>query len=227
LKKYALTTKYRVFNLVKCFLLFTLLCFSKGTLFAQQDTTMPVILNVKVVKENKVQLPKEYFSGYSRGYYNIKTDTVTQTQFEVTATLKNNIRQSVFIWLMTCSYDMNFTINNDYIDITPWPCDHNFPRLVEIKQGETKTYQFTLAKSIKFEYPCENCIYGEQVETTKLGLILVDDIFKPMRGSFMGYDIAMRDKSCWKILWSNPLYLLTKEEAHPAPVSFGVDKPKQ
>jgi hypothetical protein len=31
-------------------------------------------------------------------------------------------------------------------------------------------------------------------------------------GPFMGYDLAMADKSVRKIVWSNPLFLLNKTE---------------
>jgi len=70
--------------------------------------------------------------------------------------------------------------------------------------GESKTYQTTLSK---------NCIYGPQVEATKLGLIIIDDVYTPKLKGFMAYDLAMEDKSSWKIVWSNSLYLLNKAEA--------------
>ncbi len=68
----------------------------------------------------------------------------------------------------------------------------------------------TLVKSIKFDYPCQYCVYGQQVETTKLGLIVINDIFETKINGF-DYDLGMKDKSKWKIVWSNPLQLLGKQ----------------
>lgn len=36
------------------------------------------------------------------------------------------------------------------------------------------------------------------------------------------YFLAMEDKSVWKIVWSNSLYLLTENEAHPKLLEFGI-----
>lgn len=84
---------------------------------------------------------------------------------------------------------------------------------MKFKPNESRTYKTTLMKSVKFENPCDNCIYGRQVETTKLGLIIIDDVYKPKLKPFLGYNLAMEDKSVWKIVWSNSLSLLTKTEA--------------
>lgn len=101
-------------------------------------------------------------------------------------------------------------------------CDRNFPWLVKFNPGESKNYRTTFSKPIKFENPCQHCIYGPQIETTKLGLILLDDIFEPRISILGGYNVAKKDKSTWKIIWSNPLYLLTENEAHPKPVKIPV-----
>ncbi len=189
----------------------------------QKDTTFPLTVNINIVKEYEQKLPKENFSDeISKGIYNIKTDSVNQKFYEIEIALKNISTQPILIWLMTCSWQDNFRINNNYINFKVDGCDHNFPELVNISQGESKIYKATLAKSIKFENPCENCIYGPQVKTTKLGLIIVDNIFKPQFNNYPGYDLAMEDESSWKIIWSNPLYLLTKEEASPKPMEIPV-----
>jgi hypothetical protein len=104
-------------------------------------------------------------------------------------------------------------------------CDNNFPHIVEFKAGESKSFKTTLAKSMKLNYKCDGCTGFPQVETTKLGLIIVDDIFR--RKPFNNYFLAMEDKSVWKIVWSNSLYLLTEDEAHPKPLEFGIYQKKQ
>jgi len=180
----------------------------------QKDTTFPLTVNINVVKEYQQKIPKEIFSDeISKGTFNIKTDSVNQKFYDIEIALKNISTQPISIWLMTCSWEDNFRINNNYINFRVDGCDHNFPVLVKISQGESKIYKATLAKSIKFENPCENCIYGPQVETTKLGFIVIDDLFKPKPN--LDYNLAMEDESQWKIIWSNPLYLLTQNEAHP------------
>ena len=119
---------------------------------------------------------------------------------------------------MSCSWEDNFLVNNNYINMEGHDCPKNIPTLVEIKPGESKSYSTTLIKSIKFDYPCKYCVYGRQVETTKIGLIVISDITKP---SSNDYFRNMEDKSKWKIYWSNPLYLLDKQ---PEPKTIGVYK---
>jgi hypothetical protein len=176
------------------FLLVT--AFSVGeTSIAQCDTTFPISVTIRFT-----------------GEYNIRTDSAKEERYDIQVILKNNSTRPIFIWLMTCSWQDNFQINNNYISWSDIFCTRNFPELVQFKPGESKIYKTTLSKSIKFENPCENCIGGSQVETTKLGLIIIDDVYKPKLEPFMGYDLAMEDQSVWKIVWSNSLFLLDKTE---------------
>jgi hypothetical protein len=192
-------------------------------LFAQHDTSYPLTLNIAIEKEYNQKFSKRSFAyDIERGLYNIKKDSVTQKQYDIKVEIKNNSEKSVFIWLMSCSWEDNFEINNNYISLKGHSCDKNIPHLIEIKKGESKIYKTTLSKSIKFDYPCENCIYGKQVETSKLGLIIIDDIFKPKSEGFGEYSLAMEDKSLWKRIWSNPLYLLTENELNPKPMEIPV-----
>jgi hypothetical protein len=181
---------------------------------AQCDTILPIAVSVKVDSQYIVKLAKDAFSHRSDEYsYHITTDSVEQMQYAINVGIKNNATRPIFIWLMSCSWEDNFEINNDYISFNGQNCYKNIPHLVRFEPGESKAYRVGLSKSIKFEYPCENCIFGPQVEATRLGLIIVDDIYKPKLDNFMGYDFAMGDKSVWKIVWSNSLYLLNKKEA--------------
>jgi hypothetical protein len=189
------------------FLVLTFLSCEKT--FAQKETSFPLSVSIKIEKEYELKFPKEYFS-YEQ--INITSDSVKQKQYDIKITLKNNSTKPIFIWLMLCSWDHNFIINNNYMFFLGIPCNKNFPKLIEFKPGEAKIYTTTLQKTIKFENPCNNCIYGPQVETTKLGLIIIDDFFKPRLEYTIGYDLAIEDKSLWKMVWSNPLYLLSKNE---------------
>lgn len=182
-------------------------------------------LNIKVLKEYQVAHNKKYYEfGYRSESLNITKDTVHEKRFDIEVAIRNTSSRSMFIWLMSTFWEQNFRINNNYIYFAGRDIDHNFPNIVEVKPGESKLYYATLVMSIKFDFPCANCIYGRQVETTKLGLIIIDDVFNPQLDGFWGYDLAMDDESTWKTIWSNSLFLLTKDQANPKPVEIPVYK---
>lgn len=175
--------------------------------FAQFDS-LPITITTKVDKEYIVTYSKNgtYIKDVIRRHnYVVKSESIKEKHFDISLTIKNTSDKTIKIWLMTCSWEDNFIVNNNYIYIRGHECDSNFPTLVEFKPGESKIYTNTLTKFIKFDYPCQNCICGPQVETTKLGLIIIDDA--------VGYDRTMEDKSKWRIVWSIPLYLLPKNES--------------
>ena len=174
-----------------------------------------------------VRIKKEYLASHDKKYYKviyrdeslyITKDTVSEKRFDIDLTIKNTSVRSMFIWLMSTSWEDNFLINNNYIYFAGCDIDHNFPRLIEIKSGESKLYNTTLVKSIKFDYPCQNCIYGKQVETTKLGLIVINDVYKR---ECADYNLLMEDKSKWNIVWSNSLFILGKQ---PPPKTIEIYK---
>jgi hypothetical protein len=184
-----------------------------GKSIAQCDTTLPISVTIGIEKEYSLKFPRDHFFPENfKGEYYIRTDSAKEDRYDIEVILKNNSTRPIFIWLMTCSWQDNFQINNDYTFWSEIWCSKNIPELVQFSPGLSKTYRTTLSKSVKFENPCENCVYGPQVETTKLGLIIIDDVYKPKLTAFMGYDLAMRDKSVWKIVWSNSLFLLNKTE---------------
>lgn len=177
-----------------------------------QNSPLPITLTIKIERTYELKDRKEAYAEAIRENYSVvNSDSVRQTFYDINLEVKNTSSDSVNIWLMKCSYWRNFLINNNYMAIKGYGCDGNYPILVKFTPGEIKGYKFTLARSIKFDYPCEYCVYGAQVETTKLGLIIIDDVFKSKMRVF-DYDILMGDKSKWKIVWSNPLYLLGKLE---------------
>jgi hypothetical protein len=173
-----------------------------------QDTVCPLQIDIKVKQEYSVTHSKDYYNHiYRSENLHITKDTVSEKRFDIDLTIKNTLTKSIFIWLMSCSWEQNFLVNNNYVFIEGHACDKNIPTIVEIKPGESKLYNTTLIKSIKFDYPCKYCVYGPQVETTKLGLIVISDITKR---DYIDYEVEMEDRSKWKIFWSNSLYLLDK-----------------
>jgi len=198
--------------LVSLFLSATGFLFSQGMIDSLQ-------VGIKVKREYSVTNDKKYYEVIYR-YENldITKDSVSEKRFDIDLTITNTSSKSIFIWLMSCSWEDNFLVNNNYIFIAGHDCTKNIPTIVEIKPNETKLYNTTLIKSIKFEYPCRNCIYGRQVETTKLGLVLISDITKR---EYIDYMLNMEDKSKWKIIWSTPLSLLGKQ---PEPKTINIYK---
>jgi len=179
---------------------------------ASNDQDSLLSVEIKLLKKYPVKLPKNYFRyPLFREKFGIYTDSVDQRNFDIEITIKNNATKPAFVWLMTCSWYNNFTVNNGYIFFNGWGCDSNYPEIVEFKPGESKVYNATLNRSIKFDYPCAGCVYGKQVPTTKLGLVLLQDPYIRGQYEMFDYNVLMDDKSIQKIVWSNPLYLLDKQ----------------
>ncbi|MFN8291884.1 MAG: hypothetical protein U0U70_16620 [Chitinophagaceae bacterium] len=151
----------------------------------------------------------------------VKGDSINEKFFNISVTLKNTSDTIISITLMSCSWQDNFVVNNNYIYIEGENCDNNFAIDVDFKPGESKTYTTRLIQSIKLDYPCKGCAPFAPVETTKLGLIVLNDPFGG-RTERINYYLGMEDKSTWTMVWSNPLYLLTESEAHPKPLEFGI-----
>jgi hypothetical protein len=191
--------------------------------FAQTDS-LPISINIKVDKQYVRTYSKNadaFATAIQQKLYVVSSDSIKEKYFDITLEIKNTSIRPIGIWLMTCSWEDNFQVNNNYIFMKGHECDSNFPTYVKFNPGESKIYTTTLIKSIKFDYPCQYCIYGPQVKTTKLGLVFIDDIFKRSL-NILDYFVIMQDKSERKIVWSNPLYLLTTDESSPKPIEIPV-----
>ena len=176
--------------------------------YEKQDSLLPISLHLKVEKEYEQTYEKGFFlREIEQEQLFISTDSIKQKRYEIALEVKNTAQKPVSIWLMTCSWQDNILVNNNYMSMQSPGCDSNYPHQVILKPGESKLFKTTLVKSIKFDYPCKGCIYGPQVTTTKLGLILIDDIFENTLKPGFDYFLAMEDKSKWQIIWSNPLSL--------------------
>jgi hypothetical protein len=186
--------------------------------YSQADSTCPLTMFIKLEKVHKIRISSK---NLDKEKYAIKGDSIIRTKYDIQINLTNTSKKTVFISLMTCSWSDNFLVNNNYMRLEGQDCDHNFPGSVEFKAGETKKYIATLWKSLEVEYPQEGA--WPKVPTTKLGLITLGNLYEQKLDYDGGYFLAMEDKSCWKIIWSNPLYLLSKKEATPDPITFDID----
>lgn len=206
---------YRSFTLIILSILSTSCNYSQGT-------DQPLQVKIKVTRQYDQTFDKEtYYFGSEKNGYEVLGDSLQEQIFDISVELKNSSRESIYLWLMSCSWGDNFIINNDYMFPKGQECNSNYPKRIELKAGGSQEYIMTLTKSIKFAYPCKGCIYGKQVEATKLGLIVLNDIFK---NEYIDYTTYMNDKSKWKIYWSNSLYLLTSKELNPEPITIPVYK---
>ncbi|MBD8081885.1 hypothetical protein [Chryseobacterium caseinilyticum] len=142
---------------------------------------------------------------------NVSTDSVVVHYYDIKIEIENTGQSDIYVWLMTCSWHDNFRINNNYIYFYHWGCDSNFPGRKKIAPKSKITLNGTVRKNLKFDYPDENSIYGEQVELTKVGLITIDDINKPNNVT-LDYIPNIEDKSKYKLIWSNGIKLLSENE---------------
>jgi hypothetical protein len=196
--------------LITVFVPFLVILASNASCFSFENQPTPIKIEIKI--------EKEYYAPYKGGFFDPyylacekKSDSIKQKRYDIELTIKNTSSTSIFICLMNCSWEDNFIINNNYVSFTGINCDKNFLVLTEIKSGQNKVYQTTLARSIRFETDCcKDCINNDnEVKTTKLGLVIINDIFEKESDGVSNYRVLMKDKSSWReIVWSNPLYLL-------------------
>ena len=203
---------------MKSILILTVLLSIVINSYCQSDTTLPVRIELKLIKSDTLTVSKNgWAEAIERHIYYVTTDSVKLKTFDIEVSIKNTSQDSIIIWLMSCSWTDDFEINNDYMHIQGWNCDRNSPDPFIFKGGETKTFKATLEKSIKFDYPCQYCIYGYQVLTTKLGLIVTNVRYTPKLNISTQNVFQPVDRSIWRIIWSNPLYLFG-EQFKPKPI---------
>ncbi len=188
----------------------TILIFGFYHCVAQADSALPITVHIQIDTQYVSTKEKTGYRTAVKQYgYKTSSVTVKERYYDITIEIRDTSDKPVKIWMMTCDWWRNFLLNNNYLELKKHECFSNYPMLVEIKPGESKIYKPTLIKPIKFDYG-----NGRQVEATRLGLIIIDNMFKPNAG--IDYDVYMADKSKWRIIWSNALYLLEKEKEKAA-----------
>ena len=159
-----------------------------------------------------MKMDQKLFEMHTRETYQLTTEGPVEIKhFAITVKLINNTDDTLYLYMMTCSWEHYFMVNNNYIFFKHRNCDNNLNVLHTLLPGETKTEHAQLMKSPKFDYSPDFVVHGKQVETTKIGLIILNDLFDPEKDcSIETPRLRMGDRSLWKILWSNSLYLLDK-----------------
>jgi hypothetical protein len=135
-----------------------------------------------------------------RSYDSIYPDKSKHKMFDVNLSVLNKSTKPIAYWIMTCDWQDNFIINNDYIHLVYGICDSNCPWIFHINPGDSLVYKASVERGQESKY--------RQVEATKFGFIYIDTI---RCKNISDYQHIIGDKSKQdKIIWSNPLYLRYK-----------------
>jgi hypothetical protein len=124
-------------------------------------------------------------------------DAEKHKAFSIKLSIKNKSIKPVSFWLMTCSWEDDFIINNDQFIFFGRECDNNSPWITHLNPNESKELNTTIIKIEGTRYP--------NVMATKFGLIFIDTL---RCRNFFDYNSIIGDKSKFDtIIWSNALYL--------------------
>jgi hypothetical protein len=123
-------------------------------------------------------------------------DTLKHKGYDIQLSIANKSDKPITIWTMTCSWDENFIINNDYIRILPWECKGNFPKSFHVKPHDSLTRKLTVINIGWTHYSI--------ISTTRFGFIFIDSLVCQNNEDFIS---IIGDKSKQQIIWSNELKL--------------------
>jgi hypothetical protein len=124
-------------------------------------------------------------------------DSIRHKIFDVRLSIINKTNKPITFWTMTCSWQDNFIVNNDYIKFNFDVCNHNYPRMRHLYPNDSLIYKTSVRKI--------DMTLGQIIKTTKFGFIYIDSAQCNEKND---YDIIIRDRSKQdKIIWSNPLFL--------------------
>ena len=156
------------------------------------------ILSCKNCDEFKDNLNISFKSRVIRSYDTISyLDTFKHKGFDIKLTLTNNSSLPISFWIMACSWDYNFIINNDYIKILGWTCHGNYPIIRHLKSNDSIVFKVSV---IRLDQS-----FGQIVDDTRFGFIYIDSIKCKKDKDYMNIisDKYKQDK----ITWSNALRL--------------------
>jgi len=129
-------------------------------------------------------------------------DTLKHEGYDIQLSIVNKSDKPIYFWLMTCSWEDNFIINNDYMEYVGGACTRNFPKIMHIKQNDSIVAKTSI---VRWQYHT----FGQLLNNTRFGFIYIDT---NKCKNDDGYMEIMWDKSKQdNIIWSNPLYLSKKK----------------
>ena len=139
--------------------------------------------------------------------YSVNSDSVKLKYSKINVDIINKSSQPIYLWFVGCQMYRSFETNNDNMIIETWGCGKFKSYKLKIEAKEKYTYNLLLYQSIRYDYPEPDRVYGYPEESTKIGLIVFDEIYHDM-GEVNDYWSHVRDKSGQQRVWSNPINLL-------------------
>lgn len=133
------------------------------------------------LKETKYELSIEKFN---------KEKVRGETFWLVQCHLKNNSKDTLSYFSMSCSVTDFYLLDKKDLEIDGFDCDKNFPVILQIAPGETRSEVLRLFKSKHF-----NLISGNSI---KIGLNIIET------KSTDNFSIMRKNKN---IIWSNSIAL--------------------
>jgi hypothetical protein len=178
--------------------------------YVKPDNNSNVTLNATILNSNDELTYKVSGEG----------DTLVYRNNVVKISLINTSDKPVAFWMMSCSWDRDFTTSNDYLHFHGWNCDNNAPRIIRLQPNDSIVFKERVVSNPR------NTAYSDSVylkanawmgkgalnlfdyPPTKLGLIYKDTV------SCKNYNDYMEirdDRSRWgKIIWSNAILFSNK-----------------
>ena len=152
--------------------------------------------NSKTVNESNISVNVAMI----RSYDTIVHNRESQKAFDVRLSIINRSLHPISFWMMTCSWEESFIINNDYTWFLGHGCDANVPWPHQINAGDSLIKNSAIIQEIGTP--------NQTIATTIFGLIYIDS---SNCQSYRQFRDIIGDKSKWdRIIWSNPLYLRDK-----------------
>jgi hypothetical protein len=131
-----------------------------------------------------------------RSYDTYYHDSIKMKTYDIKLSIINRSNYPIAFWIMSCSWEDDFIINNDYVYFKGRNCNANFPWIRHLNPNDSLILTPTVWESYT-EY--------QPVKTTKFGLIYIDSA-KYKHGQ--DFNEIIMDKSKYDhIIWSDPLYL--------------------
>ena len=92
----------------------------------------------------------------------------TRKTFDINLTLRNQTRKSITFWIMLCSWEENFLINNYYIKYAGPGCAKNFPVRRTIPPNDSLVYKAMVLRDSGLIIPI--------IKETKFGFLFIDTL---------------------------------------------------
>lgn len=178
--------------------------------YSNSQTNLNDVIKVEISLDKKfdsIDSASRFEDEIKQYRYSVNSDSVKLKYSKINVNIINKSSEPIYLWFVDCQMYRSFETNNDNMIIETWGCGKFKSYKLKIEPKEKFTYNLLLYQSIRYDYPNADNIYGYPQESTKIGLIIFDNIYHDM-GEVNNYWGLVRDKSGQQTIWSNPLNLL-------------------